>query len=75
MTPDGTHLFVPSADGADVFAFNVASSGALSAVLGSPFGAGNTPVGGAVTPNGRFFYTVNQDQKPFPATASRRAGL
>jgi 6-phosphogluconolactonase (cycloisomerase 2 family) len=68
ITPDGRHIFVPnlgtSGSGPDsVSAYQVGAGGGLTAVSGSPFstGAAVDPIGDAVTPDGRFLYTANQN--------------
>lgn len=45
-----------------VSAFSVASSGALTAVAGSPFTAGTTPTGIAIDPTSRFVYVTDSVQ-------------
>jgi 6-phosphogluconolactonase len=48
--------------GGTISAFAVASSGALTAVGGSPFLAGSTPTGIAIDPTNRFLYTTDSEQ-------------
>jgi 6-phosphogluconolactonase (cycloisomerase 2 family) len=51
--PSGQHLAVPSPDnGGNVSVFDVAPSGALTAVTGSPFAAGNGSVSGGYNATG-----------------------
>jgi Lactonase, 7-bladed beta-propeller len=47
-------------DGSDnVSAYKIESSGALTPVAGSPFGAGTFPFGVAIDPHGKFVYVDN----------------
>lgn len=65
MAFDSVHklLFVnnQTANSVSVFSVNT-STGALSAVPGSPFATGQRPVGVAVDPMGRFAFVANQAQ-------------
>ncbi len=54
--PEGGFLYV---GGVGVSAFAIASSGALSAVPGSPFAPGSTPAALAFHPSGEFLYAAN----------------
>ncbi|MGC2638714.1 MAG: beta-propeller fold lactonase family protein [Acidobacteriaceae bacterium] len=54
--------------------FSVSSSGALSAVSGSPFLAGSTPTGIAIDPTSRFLYATDSVQNQLIAYALQPAG-
>ncbi len=64
VDPSGRFAYVPN-NGAGTSPSNVsayqisATSGALSPVLGSPFGAGYSPSGAVVVPTGKFVYVTN----------------
>ena len=67
VSPNGKFFYVPnwtsggSVPQATVSAFSIdPSSGILSMVSGSPFGAGNGPASVAIDPTGRFAYVPNQ---------------
>src|ERR1700674_906132 len=51
-------VYVSHYDGVSAYTVN-ATSGALTAVPGSPFPAGNAPAGLAVDPAGKFVYVAN----------------
>jgi 6-phosphogluconolactonase len=67
VAPNSKFLYVASGEGSapttgadDVYAYTVdAASGALTAVPGSPYVAGNRPSSVAVDPNSRFVYLAN----------------
>ena len=52
-------VYVTTSVGVYAYGINT-STGALSAVGGSPFAAGNTPFGIAVAPTGKFVYVANE---------------
>jgi 6-phosphogluconolactonase (cycloisomerase 2 family) len=54
----GTYLYVVNGAHADVGAYSVAD-GALTQLAGSPFPAGNSPLGIAMSPNDKFVYVAN----------------
>src|SRR5437764_46962 len=53
------NVYVANQASNNVSAFSIGAGGGLSAVSGSPFGAGSAPVGVAVTPDGTHVYVVN----------------
>ena len=53
MTPKGTYLYVTNGASGDVSAYS-AAGGVLTQLAGSPFAAGGTPLGIAMTANGKF---------------------
>jgi 6-phosphogluconolactonase len=60
-TIPGRFLYVANGGSNNISAFLInASSGALTAISGSPFLAGNMPNSVAVEPSGRFAYVANQ---------------
>jgi DNA-binding beta-propeller fold protein YncE len=59
VTPDGRNLYAPNYSANNVSAFSIGANGALSAVPGSPFGAGELPFAVVVTPDGRDLYVTN----------------
>ncbi len=63
MTPDAAHLYVASYGSNVVSGFNVnATTGALSAASGSPYGTGiATPLGVAPDPLGRWLFAWNHN--------------
>jgi 6-phosphogluconolactonase (cycloisomerase 2 family) len=68
VSPDGKFVFVANNGDLDtltdgnVTAFTVtASTGALTAVAGSPFTAGSNPKRLAVDPSGKYLYVTNED--------------
>jgi 6-phosphogluconolactonase (cycloisomerase 2 family) len=68
VSPDGKFVFVANngdvdtATSGSVSAFSLnASTGALTAVAGSPFTAGPNPKRLAVDPSGKYLYTTNED--------------
>jgi DNA-binding beta-propeller fold protein YncE len=67
MTPDGGRLYTGDSYGylglMHVSAFSVGSDGALTPVPGSPFSAGDGPVGLAVTPRGGYLYVANYNSE------------
>jgi 6-phosphogluconolactonase (cycloisomerase 2 family) len=73
ITPDGRHLYVssPGPDRANpahaVSAFTVGANGALIPVAGSPFTAGDGPVGIATSSDGRHLYATNVDSSTVSA--------
>lgn len=73
ITPDGRHLYVtsPGPDrtqpGHAVSAFTVNPDGSLTPVVGSPFTAGDGPVGVAITPDARRLYATNFDSNDVSA--------
>ncbi len=52
--PAGNFLYV--ADFSGILGFSISSTGALSALSGSPFSDSNSPFGLAITPSGTFLY-------------------
>ena len=56
----GSVLYVPSADGLANYSID-ATSGALTAVAGSPFAAGANTSEASVDPSDRFAYLTNTD--------------
>jgi 6-phosphogluconolactonase (cycloisomerase 2 family) len=58
IDPMDRFLLVPEISGVSVYAINI-TSGALSAVAGSPFSAGTDPSVVSVDPTDRFVYVVN----------------
>ncbi|HEX3737350.1 MAG TPA: beta-propeller fold lactonase family protein [Solirubrobacterales bacterium] len=67
MTPNGGLLYTGDSYGykglMHVSAFSVGSDGALTPVSGSPFSAGDGPVGLAVTPDGGYLYVANYNSE------------
>jgi DNA-binding beta-propeller fold protein YncE len=60
VAPDASRLFVPERSPAnDILVYDVASSGALTLVTGSPFPAGTNPAAVAPSPDGGRLYAVN----------------
>jgi len=60
LTSTVHYLYVTNGNSNNISAFSInASSGALTQVQGSPFGAGSGPVGEAVDPVGAFMYVAN----------------
>ena len=59
-TPPATPAVCPSQG--TISGFSVASSGALTAIPGSPFPAGTTPTGIAIDPTNRWVYTTDSVQ-------------
>jgi len=56
LTPDAKNLYLASFGTQDVRAYNVLSTGALTTVTGSPYGAASTPLGVSPSPdNSRIF--------------------
>lgn len=55
----GTRLFVTQDLSNDVGVFDIGPSGALTPVAGSPFAAGGNEHGGALRPDGAFYYVAN----------------
>ena len=53
-TPDGRFLMAGSPWSETITAFRIGADGSLTAVPGSPFFAGGTPIGLKVSPNGKF---------------------
>jgi 6-phosphogluconolactonase len=54
VTPNGRFLFAGDSMSADIWAFSIASDGALTAVPGSPFASPTSPDGINVTRDGRY---------------------
>jgi YVTN family beta-propeller protein len=54
VTPTGKFLFAGDANSSDVWAFSIASNGALTVVLGSPFTSPTSPDGINVTRDGKY---------------------
>ena len=55
--------------------YDIAASGALTQVEGSPFASGNQPLISALTPDGRFLYTANFNAGgPFPNVPDNISG-
>ena len=62
VDPSGRFAYVANLVGDNVSAYTINSStGALSAVAGSPFAAGNDPWSVTVDPSGKFAYVANFD--------------
>ena len=60
VDPMGRFVYVANADSNNVSAYTInASTGALTPVAGSPFGAGTEPLGVAIDPSGKFAYVTN----------------
>jgi len=60
VDPRGKFLYLANYDDNDISAYAInPSSGMLTPVAGSPFGAGNLPFDVAVDPSGRFVYVTN----------------
>jgi DNA-binding beta-propeller fold protein YncE len=60
VAPDASRLFVPQGSLTNsVLVYDVASSGAVTPVAGSPFPAGTNPAAVAPSPDGGRLYTVN----------------
>jgi 6-phosphogluconolactonase len=72
-TPPATPSGCPS--GGTISGFSVASSGALTAVAGSPFLAGSTPTGIASDPTSRFLYATDSVQNELIAYDIQPAGV
>jgi 6-phosphogluconolactonase (cycloisomerase 2 family) len=57
----GKFLYVPNSDSNDVSAYSInASTGALTEIAGSPFGADQMPALATADPAGQFLYVINQ---------------
>jgi 6-phosphogluconolactonase len=61
--------------GGTIAGFSVASSGALTAISGSPFLAGSTPTGIAIDPTSRFLYATDSVQNELIAYDIQTAGF
>jgi 6-phosphogluconolactonase len=59
LTPNGQYLYVTNGASGDISAYSVAGT-ALTPLSGSPFAAGNTPEGIAVTSDGTKLYVANR---------------
>ena len=60
VDPRGKFAYVVNYEGGNVSAYTInATSGALTPVTGSPFGAGTNPDGVTVDPKGKFAYVSN----------------
>jgi 6-phosphogluconolactonase (cycloisomerase 2 family) len=60
VDPTGRFAYVANFDGANVSGYTInASTGALTAIAGSPFPAKNSPVSVTVDPTGKFAYVAN----------------
>jgi 6-phosphogluconolactonase len=67
---DAAHVefaYLANAGASNVSAYKIRRSGALTAVAGSPFGAGTDPTGVAVDPTGKFAYVTNYDSESVSA--------
>ena len=79
VTPDGRHLYVANSGvtgsgGSNVSAYEITASGALAAVAGSPFAAGDIPAGLAAAPDGRHLYVANGGDDSVSAYAIADSG-
>jgi 6-phosphogluconolactonase (cycloisomerase 2 family) len=61
-TPDGKFLMAANSGSNNITVFRIASSGVLTPITGSPFGALSFPDGIKVSPNGKFLAVA----EPFP---------
>jgi cysteine-rich repeat protein len=59
IDPDGAHLFVSQDFSSNVGVFDIAGSGALTPVAGSPFAAAASEHGAVLSPDGAFYYVAN----------------
>ncbi len=60
VDPSGKFAYVANSGSSNVSAYTInATTGALTAVPGSPFAAGTTPVSVTVDPSGKFAYVAN----------------
>jgi 6-phosphogluconolactonase (cycloisomerase 2 family) len=66
ISPDGDHVYVVNNETSDlvgsVSAYTIAADGSLTAVTGSPFPTGETPVGIAITPDGGNVYVTGSGE-------------
>jgi DNA-binding beta-propeller fold protein YncE len=73
ITPDGSHLYAANQRNGivpgTVSAYDIAGDGALVPVPGSPFPAGKSPFGVAVTPDGTHLYVTNEGSASVSAYA------
>lgn len=53
-TPDGRFLMAGNPSSETITSFSIGADGSLTAIPGSPFFAGGTPIGMKVSPNGKF---------------------
>jgi 6-phosphogluconolactonase len=60
IDPQGKFLYATDHGNNQVASFSIQASGALTAVAGSPFGAGTQPVMAAIDSTGTFLYVANQ---------------
>jgi 6-phosphogluconolactonase (cycloisomerase 2 family) len=60
IDPKGQFLYAPDSVNNVVATFSIQSSGALSAVAGSPFPTGTQPVAVTIDSTGTFLYVANQ---------------
>jgi 6-phosphogluconolactonase len=61
ITPSGVFLYVSNSGENSLSGFKVdSSSGALTAVPGSPFATGSSPIGVAIDPSGKYLYVANE---------------
>jgi DNA-binding beta-propeller fold protein YncE len=52
VSPDGSRVYVANSGSDDISAYQIAANGAMSAVVGSPYTAGNGAAGIAISPDG-----------------------
>jgi 6-phosphogluconolactonase (cycloisomerase 2 family) len=68
VDPSGKFAYVANFSSGDVSAFSIdASTGALTAVSGSPFPAGSGPISISVDPSGKFAYVANHNSSKVSA--------
>ena len=61
VTPNGRFMYVNNRGSKDVSAFEIHGTGALTVVPGSPFPVLGSPTGIALSADGRFLYTQNEE--------------
>ena len=59
VEPRGKFVYVANADSNSISAFQIAASGALTAVSGAPFDDSGNPLALAIDPTGSFLYSAN----------------
>jgi 6-phosphogluconolactonase len=59
MDPSGKFLYVANSGSNNVSVFSIGSTGALTAISGSPFSAGTAPIGLSITGTDKVEYVAN----------------